>query len=118
MLNTDLAALYRVPTYRLNEAVKRNRERFPGDFMFQLTSEEAVTLHIHLAPAYAGRHGRYGLPLAFTELGIAMLASVLKSERAVRANIELLREFARTIPKRGPGRATIDGLTIARAETA
>jgi hypothetical protein len=91
MLDADVATLYRVPTFRLSDAVKRNRERFPGDFMFQLTAEEAAALTSDFPMSNAGRGGRYTLPLAFTELGVAMLSSVLKSERAVQMNLAIVR---------------------------
>jgi hypothetical protein len=91
MLDVDVAALYRVPTFRLSEAVKRNRDRFPGDFMFQLTAEEAAALTSDFAVPNVGRGGRYMLPLAFTELGVAMLSSVLRSECAVRMNLVIVR---------------------------
>ena len=87
MLAADVATLYGVPTFRLNEAVKRNRDRFPGDFMFRLTAEEAAALRSLLSTPDIGRGGRYTLPLAFTELGVAMVSSVLKSERAVQMNL-------------------------------
>ena len=93
MLSADLASLYRVPTSRLHQAVKRNRTRFPEDFMFQLTVEETVALNAPFAFSDEGRHGRYTIPLAFTELGIAMLAAVLRSDRAVEASIAILREL-------------------------
>jgi len=99
MLDRDLAELYQVPTKRLNEAVKRNRNRFPDDFMFQLTEKEAESLRLQIATSNVGqpdslgfqigtpnvgRGGRRTLPYAFTEHGVAMLSSVLKSDRAVR----------------------------------
>jgi hypothetical protein len=80
MLDADLAELYRVPTSRLNEQVKRNRKRFPADFMFQLTVREEDFLTSQNAISNAGRGGRRTLPYAFTEQGVAMLSSVLKSE--------------------------------------
>lgn len=95
MLDTDLAALYEVPTYRLNEAVKRNARRFPEDFMFRLTTEEAKPLTSQLAMSKQGRGGRRTLPYAFTEQGVAMLSSVLNSERAVQVNIAIMRAFVR-----------------------
>src|SRR5512133_1679647 len=76
MLDRDLAGLYNVPTFRLNEAVKRNRNRFPEDFMVQLTPEESLTSQIAMSN---GRGGRRTLPYAFTEHGVAMLSSVLHS---------------------------------------
>jgi hypothetical protein len=93
MLDADLAEIYQVPTFRLNEAVKRNRNRFPGDFMFQLTSEEAEFLTSQFAMSNIGRGGRRTRPYAFTEHGVAMLSSVLKSDRAVRMNIVIVRAF-------------------------
>ena len=82
MIDADLAQLYDVPTYRLNEAVKRNRRRFPSDFMFRLSKKEAESLTSHFAISKKGRGGRRTLPYAFTEQGVAMLSSVLSSERA------------------------------------
>ncbi|HXM41329.1 MAG TPA: ORF6N domain-containing protein [Bryobacteraceae bacterium] len=94
MLDSDLAGLYRVPTFRLNEAVKRNLERFPEDFMFQLSKEETDSLTSRIAMS-KGRGGRRTLPYAFTEHGVAMLSSVLNSERAVQMNILIVRAFVR-----------------------
>lgn len=96
MLDTDLADLYGVSTKRLNEQVRRNIKRFPDDFMFQLTVEEAESLksqNATLKPG-RGRHRKY-LPYVFTEQGVAMLSSVLNSERAVQVNIEIMRAFVR-----------------------
>ena len=90
MFDADLAELYQVSTKRLNEAVKRNSDRFPQDFMFQLTEEEAASLRSQFATSNTGR--RY-LPYAFTEHGVAMLSSVLKSQRAVQMNILIIRAF-------------------------
>jgi hypothetical protein len=95
MLDRDLAGLYGVQTFRLNEAVKRNRSRFPNDFMFQLTAEEAHSLTSHFAISKAGRGGRRTLPYAFTEQGVSMLSSVLNSERAIQVNIAIMRTFVR-----------------------
>jgi hypothetical protein len=96
MLDNDLAELYQVPTFRLNEAVKRNLNRFPEDFMFQLTKEEAQPLTSQFAMAKpAGRGGRRTLPYAFTEHGVAMLSSVLNSDRAVQMNILIIRAFVK-----------------------
>ena len=89
MLDSDLASLYQVKTHQLNEAVKRNRRRFPEDFMFQLTAEEQRSL-ISQNAISKGRGGRRFLPYAFTEQGVAMLASVLKSDRAVDVNIQIM----------------------------
>jgi hypothetical protein len=96
MLDADLARLYEVETKVLNQAVRRNIGRFPGDFMFQLTEEEAIRLRSQIVTLKPGRgqHRKY-LPYVFTEQGVAMLSSVLKSERAVRVNIEIMRAFVR-----------------------
>jgi hypothetical protein len=94
MLDSDLAELYEVEIKVLNQAVKRNIERFPEDFMFQLTAEEAAHLRSQFVTLKAGRgqHRKY-LPYAFTEQGVAMLSSVLRSDRAIRVNIEIMRAF-------------------------
>lgn len=96
MLDTDLAALYEVDVKALNQAVKRNRDRFPPDFMFQLTDHEAGSLWSQVVTLKTGRgrHRKYR-PYAFTEQGVAMLSSVLRSARAVRVNIEIMRAFVR-----------------------
>jgi hypothetical protein len=94
LLDADLAALYGVPVKRLDEQVKRNRARFPSDFMFRLTREEATALRSQFATLERGRHRKYA-PSAFTEHGVAMLSSVLRSRRAVRVNIEIMRTFVR-----------------------
>ena len=94
MLDADLAELYGVPTKRLNEAVHRNAERFPEDFMFQLSREEAESLRSQIATLKTGRgqHRKF-LPYAFTEQGVAMLSGVLSSPRAVQVNIAIMRAF-------------------------
>ena len=96
MLDADLAALYRVDIKSLNQAVKRNRARFPSDFMFQLDSTEAASLRSQSVTLEGGRgrHRKYR-PYAFTEQGVAMLSSVLRSPRAVHVNIEIMRAFIR-----------------------
>lgn len=99
MLDVDLAALYGVPAKVLNQAVKRNLARFPADFMFQLDWVETVALRsqnvtLERAPSRTGRHSKYR-PFAFTEQGVAMLSSVLRSKRAVQANVEIMRAFVR-----------------------
>jgi hypothetical protein len=95
MLDKDLADLYEVETKALNRAVKRNLDRFPDDFMFQLTQEEAgQLLRYQFGTLKRGQHFKY-LPYAFTENGVAMLSSVLNSERAVQVNIEIMRTFTR-----------------------
>ena len=91
MLDADLAVLYGVETKRLNEQVARNRKRFPEDFMFQLTEEEANFLRSHFATSKRG--GRRYLPYVFTQEGVAMLSSVLNSERAIMVNIQIMRAF-------------------------
>ena len=91
MLDEDLATWYEVPTKRINEQVKRNPERFPEDFMFQLTNKEFGILKSQNATASWG--GRRTLPYAFTEHGVLMLSSVLKSPKAVQVNIRIMRVF-------------------------
>ena len=103
ILDSDIAELYGVPVGRLNEAVKRNIERFPADFMFQLTQEEVENLRSQFVTsssdlksqiAISSSHGgRRTLPYAFTEQGVAMLSSVLRSQRAVEVNIAIIRTF-------------------------
>ena len=90
MLDSDLVRLYGVPTFRLNEQVKRNRKRFPEDFMFQLTTAEARVLTSQFAMSKKGRGGRRTPPYVFTEQGVAMLSSVLSRERLVHVNIAIL----------------------------
>jgi hypothetical protein len=94
LLDNDLASLYGVATGRLLEAVKRNAERFPEDFMFQLDAEELDALRSQIAISKS-RGGRRYAPYAFTEQGVAMLSSVLRSPRAVAVNIEIMRAFVR-----------------------
>ena len=109
MIDADLAELYDVPTYRINEAVKRNRRRFPSDFMFQLNKKEAESLRSQFAisntsqggsrsqfaTSKTGRGGRRYLPYAFTEQGVAMLSSVINSEQAIEVNIAIMRAFVK-----------------------
>jgi len=96
MLDSDLAALYGVTTKRLNEQVRRNVKRFPADFMYQLSREEFESLRSHFATLNKGRgeHRKY-MPYVFTEQGIAMLSSVLNSERAIQVNIQIMRTFTK-----------------------
>ncbi len=96
MLDSDLAVLYEVETRALIQAVKRNIDRFPDDFMFQLDPDEAALLRSQsvILETGRGRHRKY-LPYAFTEQGVAMLSSVLRSPRAVQVNIEIMRAFVR-----------------------
>ena len=93
MLDSDLAALYGVTTGNLNKAVKRNAKRFPIDFMFQLDAEEVANLKFQFGISSWG--GRRRRPYAFTEQGVAMLSSVLNSERAVKVNIAIMRAFVK-----------------------
>jgi hypothetical protein len=96
MLDRDLAELYEVPTKVFNQAVKRNRQRFPKDFMFQLMNKEAGPLRSQIVTLKKarGRHAKYA-PYAFTEQGVAMLASILNSSRAIQVNITIMRAFVR-----------------------
>jgi len=93
MLDHDLADLYDVPTKRLNEQVKRNKDRFPFDFMFQLTAEEIEILKSQFATSSWG--GRRVPPYAFTEHGVLMLSSVLNSQRAISVNIQIMRIYSK-----------------------
>jgi len=93
MLDAELAALYGVETKALVQAIKRNIERFPADFMFQLTAEEYSALRSQFVTSNIGRGGRRYAPYAFTEQGVAMLSSVLNSPRAIAINIEIMRAF-------------------------
>jgi hypothetical protein len=95
LLDTDLARLYGVETGAFNRAVKRNLSRFPGDFMFQLTAGEAKSLRCQFGISNVRRGGRRYRPFVFTEQGVAMLSSVLHSERAVAVNIQIMRAFVR-----------------------
>ena len=95
MLDRDLASLYGVETGALNRAVKRNLQRFPQDFMFQLTTDESDFLRCQIGISKRGRGGRRFLPYVFTERGVAMLSTVLNSERAVLVNIEIMRAFVK-----------------------
>lgn len=92
MLDSDLAILYGVPTFRLNEQVKRNKKRFPKDFMFQLTWKEITGLRSQFAILKNKDHVKYR-GYAFTEQGVAMLSSVLNSDRAIQVNIAIMRTF-------------------------
>ncbi|MGV3545859.1 MAG: ORF6N domain-containing protein [Pedobacter sp.] len=95
MLDSDLAELYGVETGRLNEQVKRNINRFPEDFMFQLCAEEYDSLISQIAISKKGRGGRRKLPFVFTEHGVLMLSSVLNSQQAIQVNIQIVRIFTR-----------------------
>lgn len=95
MLDSDLAELYGVQTFRLNEQVKRNIDRFPEDFMFQLSEDEWDSLTSQIAISKKGRGGRRTLPYVFTEHGVLMLSSVLNSEQAIQVNIQIMRIYTR-----------------------
>ena len=95
MLDSDLAELYEVETKALNRQVRRNIIRFPDDFMFQLTSEEHEALKRQIGTSKVGRGGKQKQPLVFTENGVAMLSSVLRSERAALVNISIMRIFTK-----------------------
>jgi len=98
MLDADLAELYGVPTKALVQAVKRNPARFPPDFMFSLTEQETANLRSQIVTSSSPSGnwgGRRNMPLAFTEQGVAMLSSVLKSDQAVQVNVEIMRAFVR-----------------------
>lgn len=94
MLDSDLAELYGVEVKQLKRQVRRNITRFPEDFMFELQKEENESLRSHFGTLKRGEHAKY-LPYAFTENGVAMLSSVLNSERAVEVNIQIMRTFTR-----------------------
>jgi len=94
MLDRDLAELYGVDTKVLKQAVRRNSNRFPEDFMFELTKAEADSLRSQFVTLKRGAHSKY-LPMAFTEQGVAMLSSILNSDRAIRVNIQVIRVFTR-----------------------
>ena len=94
MLDRDLAELYEVATKNLNKAVARNIDRFPPDFMFRLSRKEYASLRFQFGTLKRGRHSKY-LPYAFTEQGVAMLSSALRSKRAALVNIAIMRTFVR-----------------------
>ena len=95
MLDNELAVLYGIQTFYLNQQVRRNIKRFPDDFMFQLTTEEAKRLRLQNAISKKGRGGRRYLHYAFTEQGVAMLSSVLIIPKAVKVNIQIMRTFVK-----------------------
>lgn len=95
MLDSDLAVLYQVPTKSVNLAVRRNTDRFPADFMFRLNADESQSLRFQSETSNNGRGGRRYLPYAFTEQGVAMLATVLKSKRAIQVSIAIVRVFVK-----------------------
>lgn len=95
MIDVDLAELYGVTTRALNQQVQRNLKRFPEDFMFRLTNAEAEVFRSQFSTSSSTRGGRRYMPYAFTEHGVAMLSSVLNSERAIEVNISIMRAFIR-----------------------
>ena len=111
MLDVDLAELYQVETRVLNQAVRRNQERFPVDFMFQLTEVEADNLRSQFVTSSSGYGGRRYRPYAFTELGVAMLSAVLKSQRAVPMSILINARLCQTpgTDLQPPGSGSSDG---------
>ncbi len=94
MLDTDLAELYEVENKQLKRQVRRNAERFPDDFMFELTLDKYNSLRSQIGTLKRGEHAKY-LPMAFTEQGVSMLSSVLNSSRAIKVNIQIIRIFTR-----------------------
>ena len=110
ILDSDLAALYGVTTKRLNEQIKRNNQRFPTDFMFQLNDEEVEILRSQFATTNKGSGGRRYKPYAFTEHGVIMAASVLNSEQAVQASIYVVRAFVKLRQMLAPYKELIDKL--------
>lgn len=95
MLDEDLAVLYEIETRLLTRAVRRNRERFPEDFMFELTNQEVMRLRSQIGISNDGRGGRRYVPMVFTEQGVAMLSTVLRSPKAIQVNIEIMRTFVK-----------------------
>lgn len=95
MIDRDLAELYGVETKRLKEAVRRNSERFPSDFMFEMTKEEFDDWRTQIATSNSERKGLRYLPFCFTEQGVTMLSCILNSERAIKVNIQIIRIFSR-----------------------
>jgi hypothetical protein len=95
ILDSDLAELYGVPAKRLNQQVTRNGGRFPADFRFRLSRKEYENLRLQFATSRSGHGGRRSLPYVFTEQGVAMLSSVLNSERAIEVNITIMRAFVK-----------------------
>jgi len=123
MLGSDLAELYGVQTKALLQAVRRNRERFPADFLFQLTEQDLSVLRSQIVTLEnrrqsvggRGKHAKY-VPYAFTEQGVAMLSSVLKSRRAVRVNVEIMRAFVRLRDLIGHNRELAQRLDLLEAK--
>ena len=95
LLDRDIAELYGVETKRLKEQVRRNIDRFPSDFMFELTKEELADWRPQIATSNSDKMGLRHAPMAFTEQGVAMLSSVLRSKRAIQVNVQIMRAFVR-----------------------
>ena len=95
LIDRDLAELYEVETKRLKEQVRRNIDRFPSDFMFELTKEELADWRPQIATSNSDKMGLRHAPMAFTEQGVAMLSSVLRSKRAIQVNVQIMRAFVR-----------------------
>ncbi len=95
MIDRDLAALYGVETKYLKQAVRRNSQRFPDDFMFELSKEEFTNWRSQIATSNSDKMGLRYSPMAFTEQGVAMLSSVLRSDRAIQVNIQIMRTFTK-----------------------
>ena len=110
ILDTDLARIYGVPTFRLNEAVKRNRDRFPEDFLFQLSHSEMAILTSQFAMSKSGSGGRRTLPFAFTEHGALMAANILSNRRAVQMSIFVVRAFVKMRQTLATSKAFMDKL--------
>jgi hypothetical protein len=111
ILDADLAQLYRVPVKRLNEQVKRNKERFPADFMFKLNEKEDRALRSQIATSNKTRGGRRYLPYAFTEHGAIMAATILNSEQAVQMSVFVVRAFVRLREMLGTNRKLAGKIT-------
>lgn len=110
ILDTDLARIFGMPTYRLNEAVKRNRARFPDDFMFQLNKEEQISLTSQFAMSKSIRGGRRTFQYAFTEHGVVMAANILNSSRAVQMSIFVVRAFIKMREALATSKALVEKL--------
>jgi hypothetical protein len=110
ILDSDLAKIYGIQTFRLNEAVKRNRNRFPDDFLFRLEKKEYKALTSQFAISIRSRGGRRTLPYAFTEHGAVMAANILNSERAVQMSIFVVRAFVKMREAFGPNKRLADKL--------
>jgi hypothetical protein len=116
MIDTDLARVYEIPTFRLNEAVKRNCGRFPEDFMFQLTSSEFKNLTSQIAMSRQMHGGRRTLPYVFTEHGAVMAANILNSPRAVQLSVFVVRAFIRMREAFGDSRGLARKLVVMERE--